>query len=133
MCVDKIKRLESFKKFEICQKLHLRYIVVPCVHLLFPLSIDRRHENHRPNGFVRTTWLEKQSQTQSLCTTITTISWWLHSRYFCRGSSMTHMRLPGNIFFPILFSHCNCSKIVVFSISNLLGNMGWIMYKWILR
>ena len=27
MCVDKIKRLESFKKFEICQKLHLKYIV----------------------------------------------------------------------------------------------------------
>ena len=25
MCVDKIKRLESFKKFEICQKLHLTY------------------------------------------------------------------------------------------------------------
>ena len=26
MCVDKIKCLESFKKFEICQKLHLMYI-----------------------------------------------------------------------------------------------------------
>ena len=26
MCVDKIKCLESFKKFEICQKLHLKVI-----------------------------------------------------------------------------------------------------------
>ena len=32
MCVDKIKRLESFKKFEICQKLHLMYVLRSKVH-----------------------------------------------------------------------------------------------------
>ena len=39
MCVDKIKRLEYFKKFEICQKLHLMYLL-SSVQIVVKVSIN---------------------------------------------------------------------------------------------
>ena len=42
MCVDKIKHLESLKKFEICQKLHLTYFVQEI--LLIIIKVIKLHK-----------------------------------------------------------------------------------------